>query len=663
MISRRTFLKAAGATAAGAAVLRLLGRTVFAPWETAFASGEVPQNDDKFVYAPYWGEDKIKTAVGGEILFFGDVHDMEDECFYYDPESGETRGVFSYLVKREKHPGLYACIGDYLQDSSDITQNADAYYKCTDRIRAWAGKEAPIISVMGNHEYKTASDGELNGGQVFEKIVGNNNYGLVVRGVDERDREKTLYYVAALGCAHTQEIDRAGARAGARNKYWVNPDAITLLDRTLAGIYGEENTENQGIPTFINAHIPIHYYTGERCAENNCELLRMLNKYPYAVYVWGHNHSEKDPSYGTVKLPGNTIVPNGSLADRNAAGEPAAQEIRFTYVACGAVRGNQISDHEEENSERALYVSAEGSRLRFEYCGRDGEPFDRTSYTDIREATHFEDFHTLGASSAAGLTVDLAEETDSDAVRRADFFLTRPIAGQTPGPAVSFSPRYTTGTEWLDREGKTVNGAFAFGEVYTARLTLSSNTARFELTGDDIFLFDESAKAIPSRYITRKTVTASEGRAIIDIEFRTTAVLAEEPLASSEEIHAGRRYVLASDQEQYLFTCSRLDCAAENGLLLTVPDADAFWTFVEMDGGYAMRSAGGKYLTAGMNGLNAVLVPVDLPEESAYAKWQLRDGALHIDMDGKDYILIYRNGSFVLASGAAGTVCRLYELS
>ena len=235
-VSRRTFLKGVGAAAVGATAVHFFGGNVFASDEAASgeASGEAGLSAGGFVYSPYWGEDNVKTAVGGEILFFGDVHDLEDKYFYYDAASGETRGVFTYLMEEDKHPGLYASIGDYLQASSDLTSGADPYYKCIDRIRAWAGDDAVIVSVMGNHENKTSGDGELNGEQVFEKIVGNNNYGLIARGVDADDPEKTLYYVAALGCAHEQEIDEANARANAGNKYWVNPEAIAILESGLA---------------------------------------------------------------------------------------------------------------------------------------------------------------------------------------------------------------------------------------------------------------------------------------------------------------------------------------------------------------------------------------------------------------------------------------------
>ncbi len=643
--------------------MRLLGAGSFASDKASAPPAEgVTQGTEKFIYRPYWDEKNVKTALGGEILFFGDIHDTEDDFFFYDKATGKTKGVFTYLANGEKRPGLYACIGDYLQESSDITNGADAYYKSIDRIHAWAGEDAVIVSVMGNHENKSAAANGLNGEQVFEKTVGNNNYGLVACGVAPDDRDKTLYYVVAFGCAHTQEIDEANTRAGARNKYWVNPDQITALDETLAAIYGKDGSENQGIPTFIDAHVPVHYYTSERSAENNCDLLTVLNKYPYAVYVWGHNHSEKDPLYGTVKLPGNTIVPNGSLEDKNADGSPAAREITFTYVACGAVRGNQISDHALEDSERALYTVVDGSKLRFEYCGRDGNVFDRTAYTDLKEMTHFEDFRTLGASSAAGLTVDLAEEADPGVVRRCDLFLQRPIVGQAPGDIVSFSERYRASVRWLDGNGSSVTGAFAYGEAYTARIELASDTVDFSLTGDDVYLFDLSAKAIPITYIRQKTVSASEEGVSIDVDFVQTPVLADAPLSAASALEEDRRYILASDKEQYLFTQSRLDCAAEDGMLLTVPNTDHFWTFIKDVDGYLMRSASGKYLTAAMNGLNVVLTPVDEPGEAAYTRWQLIDGALYIDIDGISRCLTYSGGCFALTASSGGTECRLYEL-
>ena len=663
-ISRRVFLKGVGAVTAGVATVHFLGPGVRAFGDPSGEAISGSSGTGKFVYKPFWGEDNIKTPVGGEILFFGDIHDLEDDYFYYDPASGESRGVFSYLVKEKKYPGLYACIGDYLQSSSDITEGADVYRRCTERIRAWSGEGAPIVSVMGNHENKTAGMEELDGAQVFEKHVGNNNYGLIARGVDEAEPEKTLYYVVALGCAHTQEIDEANTRANAKNKYWVNPDAIDSLDRTLESIYGEDGSRNQGVPTFITAHLPVHYYTSERSAENSCDLLTVLNKYPYVVYIWGHNHSEKDPGYGSIRLPGDTIVPNASLSDKKADGEPAAQEICFTYISCGAVRGNQISDNELEDSERALYVSVDGSKLHFEYCGRDGNVFDRTAYADLKDETYFEDFRTRPAKSAAGLTVDLAEETDMSVVRRGNFFLNRPVAGELPGEVISFSERYTTTGQWLDSNGEPVSGEFQNGASYTLRLTLSGNRAVFALGGEDVYLFDMSAVAIPERYIERRFVSVDSGgcEAVIDIEFIPTAAVAEQPVSAAEELSGECRYVITSDTEQYLFTCSRADCASKEGKLLTVPNPDGYWMFEDLGDGFAMRSASGKYLTVSINGPHVVLTPVKDLSAGEYTKWNFREGMLSIYVGSVEYFFSYAAGEFSLLTGT-GSACRLYALA
>lgn len=678
-IPRRTFLKGVGAATAGITILHMTGCSILAAEESdaempvatdapvADASGEAggaSQEAGTFVYKPFWDENNLKTAIGGEILFFGDVHDFENDYFYYDPVSGETRGVFTYLVNEGKRPGLYVSIGDYLQASSDIIQGADVYNRCIDRIRAWGGEDIPIVSVMGNHEFKTAGADGLNGEAVFERAVGNNNYGLIAKGVEENDPEKVLYYVVAFGCAHAQEIDAANTRANAANKYWVNPDQIAELDKTLASIYGEDGSQNQGIPTFIDAHLPVHYYTTERSAENNCDLLTVLNKYPYVVYVWGHNHSEKDPCYGGIKLPGDTIVPNAGLDELNSDGEPAAKEINFTYISCGAVRGNQISDNTQEDSERALYVTVDGSKLSFEYCGRNGNVFDRTAYDAIQDETYFENFRTRPARSAAGLTVDIAERADKSVIRCGDFFLERPIAGKTPGSVISFSRRYSTSIQWLDSAGNPIDEAFANGEAYTARLTLSAQDAVFDMTADDVYLSDMSAVAIPYYYISGRTISiSSDGtEAAVEIGFIPTAAMAEEPLAPASELVEGKRYVVASDVEQYLYTRARADCAAANGELLTVPNTDGYWTFEPVEAGFAMRSASGKYLTAGMNGPHVVLTPVADRSDGVYTVWSFNNGKLSINVSGAEYFLSYTAGDFALISGNDSLACLLYEI-
>ena len=617
---------------------------------------------EKFTYIPYWQENNVKTAVGGEILFFGDIHDLEDEYFYYDSGTGETKGVFTYLKDYDLHPGLYASQGDYLQQSSDLTANADAYYKSIDRIRAWAGDDAVIVSVMGNHENKTSAAEDLNGEQVFEQIVGNNNYGLIAKGAAADDPEKILYYVCGFGCAHADEYDKAGTRASAKNKYWVNPDAITALDRTLAAIYGEDGSRNIGIPTFIDAHLPIHYYTSERWAENSGELLDVLNKYPYVVYVWAHTHSEKDPYYGTIKLPGDTIIPYADPDALDTDGEPATEEICFTYVAGGAVRGNQISDNPMEDSERALYVRTDGSRIAFEYCGRDGKIFDRTQYTDIIDTTCFEDFSTQSAALAAGAVVDILEGADSSVVYRGDFFLARPIIGEEPLPAKEYSDRYSVETTWVGSNGNPVADIFSAGETYTAVLTLqAAEGISFDLTQNDVFLFDLSGTTIPARYITDKNVQIDGSTAVIRITFRTEPEMNATPMTPVKTVEQGSKYIIASDSEIYLSSCNTSDCICENGMMLTVPDISSYWYFEPVEGGWLLKNSNGACLTKEMNGMHHVLTPVKDPSSSEFHIWEVNDGVISMTADGTVYYLQYLNGQFALGTGLGENAARLYQ--
>ena len=189
-----------------------------------------------------------------------------------------------------------------------------------------------------------------------------------------------------------------------------------------------------------------------------------------------------------------------------------------------------------------------------------------------------------------------------------------------------------------------------------------SDSADFALAGEDVYLFDLSAKVIPLTYIQQKTVSVSEEGATIDVVFTKTPVLADAPLSAASILAEDRRYILASDKEQYLFTRSRTDCVAEDGLLLTVPNTDFFWTFIKDGDGYLMRSASGKYLTAAMNGLNVVLMPVDDPGEGTYTQWFFVDGALSMDVEGTTRCLTYNNGQFALTANSAGVECRLYEI-
>ncbi len=95
---------------------------------------------------------------------------------------------------------------------------------------------------------------------------------------------------------------------------------INKLDTALDAI-------SPSIPVFIDTHFPLHFY-GSRTTTNAEAMLTMLNGHPNAIMLWGHNHSQTDPSYGTVRKAGDTIQCTSGGAQKT---------INFTYANFGCM--------------------------------------------------------------------------------------------------------------------------------------------------------------------------------------------------------------------------------------------------------------------------------------------------------------------------------------
>lgn len=98
-------------------------------------------------------------------------------------------------------------------------------------------------------------------------------------------------------------------------------DDMENLKSSLNGI-------NSSKPVFVVSHCPIHYF-GKRTIGNSEELLSLLNNYRNVVFFWGHNHSQGDTNYGTVKVKGDTIQCSNSSS---------AVPINFTYANMGSMK-------------------------------------------------------------------------------------------------------------------------------------------------------------------------------------------------------------------------------------------------------------------------------------------------------------------------------------
>ena len=150
---------------------------------------------------------------------------------------------------------------------------------------------AVIVYTMGNHEYIGGSEA------AFTSTTGYTRTGEKVSTAD--------YAIYALGApGTTQEFTSSD---------------IYALTSYLQGVGTSK-------PVFIVSHFPIHTY-GSRTTANAASMIAALNDYPNAIFVWGHNHSQGDTNYGTIRLAGSTIQYSSS----------GSATINFTYANAGCM--------------------------------------------------------------------------------------------------------------------------------------------------------------------------------------------------------------------------------------------------------------------------------------------------------------------------------------
>lgn len=93
------------------------------------------------------------------------------------------------------------------------------------------------------------------------------------------------------------------------------------------------------IPIFIHSHFPLHLSMAtathgipggdHRVTENNAALIEVLNKYPNVIFLWGHNHTFQDPRYGV-------ITPAGAKFTYDYYNPTQKIAINFTSAAYGS---------------------------------------------------------------------------------------------------------------------------------------------------------------------------------------------------------------------------------------------------------------------------------------------------------------------------------------
>ena len=93
-----------------------------------------------------------------------------------------------------------------------------------------------------------------------------------------------------------------GAKENVNEGYFF-PEDVAALDAYLASVPND-------LPVFVLAHYALHEANGNdnsRTPVNSLEVIEVLNKYPNAIYIWGHNHSMNDNRYGRPFVAGDEL--------------------------------------------------------------------------------------------------------------------------------------------------------------------------------------------------------------------------------------------------------------------------------------------------------------------------------------------------------------------
>lgn len=287
-ISRRSFLKGAGAAAIGVAAIGMFGTRAFAGGE---ASTEPPPAVGGF---PVTHPDPVTVDIPAGAIYLAFAGDQHSETPGFHGWLDDLKAVYGENLR---HIGFAGDICDKAWDQAVF-----------DEFRAGLEDRMPgAFSVTtGNKEYAAGSpSGEWDElGEGFLRI------GEAVATDD--------YIIYHLGAAQEEQ-------------------SVPQEDIDALAAYLDDAPAN--IPIFILSHFPLHLAmataahsipgSDHRQTLNNDALIRVLNDHPNVIFLWGHNHTFQDARYGTIR-------PAGSAFTWNYDDPTDKIEIGFTYANYGS---------------------------------------------------------------------------------------------------------------------------------------------------------------------------------------------------------------------------------------------------------------------------------------------------------------------------------------
>jgi hypothetical protein len=197
------------------------------------------------------------------------------------------------------------------------------------------------IFIVGNHEWGTSGSGNI-GAHLTSASPHWHITSRIRVNVEEVLRTDDFIFIASGPASSTQEFTTA---------------RINALNGLLTAAPKDR-------PVFVLAHHPIHFapptpplpptdvsfYPNGRGTTRAADMLTMLNGFPNAVFMWGHNHSLASPIFpfkSKIYRPGARIPTIRAESDAYmvhylSESDPdsdasAGREINFTYLSPGAM--------------------------------------------------------------------------------------------------------------------------------------------------------------------------------------------------------------------------------------------------------------------------------------------------------------------------------------
>ena len=437
-----------------------------------------------------------------------------------------------------------------------------------------------------------------------------------------------------------------------------------------------EDVSGDGKPIIIVSHYPLHYYNDRRSSKKADQVLNILNNYPQAIFLWGHNHTEQDPNYGMIRVPGD-IIQTGASVD-------TTREIKFTYACLGALR-----DGINEANGLLMRVNDDGSTT-FRYIGLHASPSSTESWTDAQ-----------GNENPVRITSDEKVSSDNtyvtpteDAYKTisiANVQIARPLVDQTPAETASvFSPRFTAGAISWTAAGETVSGSFDFDTTYTATFTLTAN--------DGYTFGDTAAVSVNKEYVgpapgaknhEAESVVVSDDGKTATVTYTFPATTAEGTPADVADLEEGGMYVMAAIDSNFAasylydpaqhgeesmpdYTAAAADVVIREGKLVSASAASMVFTAQKDADGYLLWSDASlkdgqgattlNFLSMSTRGGDLGLEAAETTGLSIYNNWNSENGVPYLDIDGAKEYAAYQNGKFCYVSDPAESNVRLFKV-